>query len=222
MHRSGGCWSTSWRNAHRWQDVEELLAAGINVIGSVNLQHIEDQREAVERITSKPVTQTIPRAFLNTADEIVIVDAPSGAVSGPLDVLREMALLLSADVIDSGLQSYMRSHGIEAGWGTHERLLLCLTPGADVERMISSARRNADRFHCEFLAVYVNQPGLSKGERGSLERDLAQARAAGARTEIIEDDNPAEAVARFASSHAVTQIFVGHSRQTGWRTRFFR
>ncbi len=66
------------RNAYRWQDVEELLAAGITVIGSVNLQHIEDQREAVEKITGKRVTQTIPRAFLNTADEIVIVDAPSG------------------------------------------------------------------------------------------------------------------------------------------------
>jgi two-component system sensor histidine kinase KdpD len=209
------------RNAHRWQDVEELLAAGITVIGSVNLQHIEDQREAVEKITGKRVTQTIPRAFLNTADEIVIVDAPSDAASGSLAVLREMALLLSADVIDSSLQSYLQSHGVEAGWGTHERLLLCLTPGADVARMISRARRNADRFHCDFLAVYVDQPGLSKDERSSLERDLAQAAEAGARVEVIEGDDPAEAVARFASSHRVTQIFVGHSRQTGWRTRFF-
>src|SRR5262249_36177347 len=99
-------------NAHRWQDVEELLAAGITVIGSVNLQYIEDHRETVEKITGKKVTQTIPRSFLNTADEIVIVDAPSGRLSGNLTVLREMALLLSADVIDSGLQQYLREHGI--------------------------------------------------------------------------------------------------------------
>ena len=65
------------RNAHRWQDVEELLRAGITVVGSVNLQYIEDQRDAVELLTGKRVTQTIPREFLNTADEIVIVDAPS-------------------------------------------------------------------------------------------------------------------------------------------------
>src|SRR4029077_20921332 len=69
------------RNAHRWQDVEELLAAGISVVGSVNLQYIDDQREAVERITGKQVTQTIPRAFLNTADEIVIVDTPPSEAS---------------------------------------------------------------------------------------------------------------------------------------------
>ncbi len=94
-------------------------------------------------------------------------------------------------------------------------------PGADIARMISRARRNADRFHCDFLAVYVDQPGLSSDERSGLERDLAHAGASGAQVEVIEGDDPAEAVARFASSHGVTQIFVGHSRQTGWRTRFF-
>ena len=71
------------RNPHRWQDVEELLASGINVLGSVNLQHIEDQREAVERLTGKPVIETIPREFLNTADEIVIVDAPTEGAPSP-------------------------------------------------------------------------------------------------------------------------------------------
>src|SRR5215471_7051734 len=78
------------RNRHRWQDVEELLAAGITVVGTVNLQYIDDQREAVEKITGKPVKQTIPRAFLNTADEIVIVDAPADAASPALSTLREM------------------------------------------------------------------------------------------------------------------------------------
>ena len=74
----GLAYDSPWgRNAHRWQDVEELLANGINVVGSVNLQHIDDQREAVEKLTGRPVLETIPRKFLNTADEIVVVDAPT-------------------------------------------------------------------------------------------------------------------------------------------------
>ena len=101
------------RNAHRWQDVEELLQAGITVVGSVNLQYIEDQRDAVEKLTGKHVAQTVPREFLNTADEIVIVDAPTELARERRTVLREMALVLSADVIDAGLQRYLRSHGIE-------------------------------------------------------------------------------------------------------------
>jgi two-component system, OmpR family, sensor histidine kinase KdpD len=91
------------RNEHRWQDVEELLAAGITVVSSVNLQHIEDQREAVEKLTGKRVTQTIPRAFLNTADEIVLVDAPAERAPLRRTALREMALVLVAEVIDAEL-----------------------------------------------------------------------------------------------------------------------
>src|SRR5438094_626236 len=139
-------------NAHRWQDVEELLSAGITIVASVNLQYIDDQREAVEKLTGKRVTQTIPREFLNTADEIVIVDAPTEAATERRTALREMALVLSADVIDAGLQRYLRSHGIEQPWGTHERFLICFTPRASFERMMATARRNAARFHCDVLA----------------------------------------------------------------------
>src|SRR5262249_31430163 len=83
------------RNAHRWQDVEELLAAGITIVGSVNIQYIEDQREAVEKLSGKRVTQTIPREFLNTADEIVVVDAPTESATERRTGLRELALVLS-------------------------------------------------------------------------------------------------------------------------------
>ncbi len=208
-------------NAHRWQDVEELVAAGITVVGSVNLQHIDDQRESVEKITGKRVTEVIPRAFLNTADEIVIVDAPSSSTSPGLPVLRKMALLLFADVIDSGLQNYLRPHGIKGGWGTQERLLLCLTPEANVDRMLASARRNAARFHCQVLAVYVDHPRLAGSDRSSLEKKLAQANAAGARVEVLKGEDPEETVARYAATHEVTQIFVGHGRKVGWLTRLF-
>lgn len=209
------------RNAHRWQDVEELLAAGISVVGSVNLQYIDDQREAVERITGKKVTQTIPRGFLNTADEIVIVDTPPSQASPQLSALREKALLLSADVIDAGLQRYLQAHGIEGVWGTHEHFLVYLTPGAPVARMLASARRNAARFHCEVLAVSVEHARLSAAEREAVDGALAEARISGARVDILEGDDPVETVMQYARAHGVTQIFVGQNRKQSWRTRWF-
>src|SRR6516162_956529 len=189
------------RNAHRWQDVEELLRAGITVVGSVNLQYIEDQRDAVEQLTGKRVTQVIPRGFLNTADEIVIVDAPTEKGTERRTALREMALVLSADVIDAGLQRYLRSHGLEETWGMPERLLVCLTPRANFDDMLASARRSAARFHCDVLAVYVRQPGLSVEDRASLEQGLAQARSEGLNVEVLDGEDLVETILHFARPH---------------------
>jgi two-component system sensor histidine kinase KdpD len=209
------------RNAHRWQDVEELLAAGINIVGSVNLQYIEDQREAVEKLTGKRVTQTIPRDFLNTADEIVIVDAPTETAPERRTALRELALVLSAEVIDAGLQRYLHDHKIEQSWGTHERFLICLSPRANFERMIATARRNASRFHCDVLAVYVKQPNLSDSDRTSLEQALAKARTEGAYVEVLQGRDRVETIVQYARNHNITQIFVGHSVKKDLGTRIF-
>ena len=209
------------RHPHRWQDVEELLAAGITVVGSVNLQYIDDQRDAVEKITGKHVVFTIPRTFLNTADEIVIVDAPTEGAAPSLSILREKALVLSADVLELGLQHYLHEHGIEPMWGTHERILVCLTPRTNAKRILSSARRVADYFHCEMLAVYVRQPGLEGEDRKKLEDNIARARAACARVDVLEGTDTAEAIAEYARTHGVTQIFVGQSLQQTWRSRLF-
>jgi len=209
------------RNAHRWQDVEELLSAGITIVAAVNLQYIGDQREAVEKLTGKRVTQTIPREFLNTADEIVIVDAPTEAATERRSALREMALVLSADVIDAGLQRYMQSHGLEQHWGTHERFLICLTPRANFERMMATARRNAARFHCDVLAAYVRRPDLSQTDRKLLDQALTKARESGAQVEVLEGEDPVETIVRYARAHGVTQIFVGHSVKKDLGTRMF-
>src|SRR5882762_7656720 len=207
----GLAYDNPWgRHAHRWQDVDELLSAGINVVASVNLQHIEDQREGAERLTGQEVRETIPREFLNTADEIVVVDAPTEGASLELSELRQMALVLSADVIDAGLQRYLRAHEIEPGWRTHERFLVCLTPRANADNMIASARQSAARFHCDVTAVYVKQPDLSESQEKEMEATLAQARASGARIEVLEGEDPVETIADYARSHGVTQIFVGH------------
>jgi two-component system sensor histidine kinase KdpD len=209
------------RNAHRWQDVEELLSAGITIVASVNLQYIGDQREAVEKLTGKRVNQTIPREFLNTADEIVIVDASTEAATERRSALREMALVLSADVIDAGLQRYMHSHGLEQHLGTNERFLICLTPRANFERMMATARRNATRFHCDVLAAYVRRPDLSEADQKLLEEGLAKARENGAQVEVLEGQDPVETIVRYARSHGVTQIFVGHGVKKDLGTRMF-
>jgi len=209
------------RNAHRWQDVEELLRAGITVVGSVNLQYIEDQRDAVEQLTGKRVTQAIPREFLNTADEIVIVDAPTEKGTERRTALREMALVLSADVIEAGLQRYLRSHGIEQTWGMHERFLICLTPRANFEKMIASAKRSAARFHCDVLAVYVRQQSLSTLDQRQLEEALEKAKGNGLQAEVLDGEDPVTSIVQYARAHGVTQIFVGHSAKRDLGTRMF-
>jgi len=209
------------RHAHRWQDVEELLANGINVVASVSLQHIDDQREAAEKLTGQHVSETIPREFLNTADEIVVVDAPTEDAPPELSELREMALVLAADVIDAGLQRYLQSHDLEPAARTHEHFLVCLTPRANAERMIASARQSAARFHCDVLVVYVKPPDASEADEREMEGKLAQARAAGARVDVLQADDPVESIVQFARSHGVTQIFVGHSMKNDWRARLW-
>ena len=209
------------RNAHRWQDVEELLRAGITVVGSVNLQYIEDQRDAVEKLTGKRVTQTIPREFLNTADEIVIVDAPSEKGTERRTALREMALVLSADVIEVGLQRYLRLHGIEQSWGMHERFLICLTPRANFEKMIASAKRSAARFHCDVLGVYVRQKGLAGADREQLEQALEKSKTSGLQVEVLDGEDPVTSIVQYARAHGITQIFVGHSAKRDLGTRMF-
>ena len=218
----GMAYDNPWnRHPHRWQDVEELLKSGINVIGSVSLQHIDDQRAAVEKLTGRQVKETIPREFLNTADEIVVVDAPSEGASPELALLREMALVLSADVIDAGLQRYLQSHELEPASRTHERFLVCLTARANIERMITSARQSAARFHCDVLAVYVTRPNPSAADQREMEAKLAQARETGASVDVVEADDAVDSIVRYARSHGVTQIFVGHSMRNDWRTRLW-
>jgi two-component system sensor histidine kinase KdpD len=221
------------RHAHRWQDVEELLQTGIVVITSLNLQHIEEERERVEKITGKHVTETVPKRFLSTADEIVVVDVPpellfarTGETAADPDrarrvsELREIALLLTADIVDRQLEAYLAAQGIDQTWGAQERILVCLTPRANAARMIASGRRNAERFHGDLFVAYVEQPDLKDTDRAAIDASLALARQAGAHVEVLDDEDPIEALVHFARAHRITQIFVGHSLRRTWWQRF--
>ncbi len=225
------------KNAKRWQDVEELLAAGIVVITSLNLQHIEERREAVERITGKRVTETVPERFLYNANEIVLVDVPAEllleragqpSATGPaaseqprrLSALREIALLLAAEVVDRQLEDYLLAHGIEQLWGTQERILVCLTRGANNQAMIESGRRNADRFQGKLFGVYIRDDGLSEKDEVTLKTELHNAAEMGAQTAALEGYDPVETLMDYARAHRITQIFVGHPSRVHWWDRF--
>jgi two-component system, OmpR family, sensor histidine kinase KdpD len=224
------------RHEKRWQDVEEILSAGISVLASLNLQYIEERREQVEQISGKRVTTTVPVHFIHEADEIEIVDAPADAGAGTaahntsgtgpspqqkLQALREIALLLAADVVDRQLTKYLQLEGLRTQWGTHERILVCITPRSDASTLIRSGQRNTNRFHGELHVVYVRQPDLSDTDQAALDKTLEVAREAGAQIHVLEGEDPIEAIVDLARSQGITQIFIGHSRQDSWRTRWF-
>jgi len=209
------------RNPQRWQDVEELLARGISVITSVNLQYIREQQDAVEAITGRRAANTVPEEFLREADEIEIVDAPPEALLGrsglampdsrQLAELRELELLLAADVVDRQLQGYLASHGITARWGAQERILVCLTARSNAVVMLRSGQRNALRFHGALLAVSVEQPGLNPSDREKLDSHLALARELGAEVHCLPAGDFVETILDFAREQRITQLFLGHT-----------
>jgi two-component system sensor histidine kinase KdpD len=205
------------------------MAAGIKVIGSINIQYIAELREEVEAITGKHVAQTVPISFIKSADEIEIVDAPAEepAERSPeqefdadkrrrrLSRLRELALVLAADVVDHQLNEYLEAHGIHQHFGAHERIMVCITPRANVQEMLSVARIIAERFHGELIAAYVNQPKLSSDDQAALDERLIAAQKAGARVEILDGEDAVTTLLDFARSRGITQLFIGHSQRTG-------
>jgi len=222
-------------NRSRWQDVRQLLDAGIAVIASINIQYIAELQGPVEKITGKHVTQTVPQSFLYEADEIVVVDAPPemcfghsgkgvagdpGRLAHQLSELREIALLFAADVVDHQLESYLKQNGVAASFGTQERILVCITPRTSAKAMIESGKRNADRFHGELIAAHVRQGNMGEEAKEALNRNLEMARDAGAQVEILEGDDPIEAILEFARERGVTQVFVGHGQDSKWWHRW--
>ena len=218
----------------RWQDVEELLDAGISILASINLQYIDEYKEKVEQITGKQVVDAVPLQFLKSAGEIEVVDVPPGmtfqraggipedtAAQQKLAELREMALLLTADIVDHQLEIYMQRHGVEQHWGTQERILVCVKAGVDARRVIESGHRNAERFRGELYVVNVHQREPSSKVNSVLQENLHYARTIGAHVETLEEEEWTAAVLRFAHERRITQIFIHHSRNERWSERIF-
>jgi two-component system sensor histidine kinase KdpD len=221
------------RNFKRWQDVEELLEAGISVISSINIQFIEEMQDRVEAITKKHIAESVPQKFISSADEIVVVDVPPETcsirstelgidikvVEQRLSELRELALLLAADVVDRQLEGYLRRKGIASVLGAQERILLCLSPTFDATELIASGKRNAERFHCDLYAIYVADKRLPPDQEARLQKNIDQAQLAGANVELLEEDDAVDAILEFARTRGITQIFMGHSPRKRWWER---
>jgi len=216
-------------NPTRWQDVQVLLNAGIKVIGSINIQYIAELKDRVEAITGKRITETVPMSFVKSADEIELVDAPpvERTERSPeeelkaqqrreqLAKLRELALVAAADVVDHQLNQYLERNGIHQNFGAHERILVCMTPRANLEEMLDEAQVVVEGFHAELIVAYVTHANISAEDQAALDAKLAAAMAAGATIEILEGDDPVQALLEFARSRGVTQLYVGHSQRAG-------
>jgi two-component system, OmpR family, sensor histidine kinase KdpD len=194
---------------------------------------VSELREQVEGLTGKHVTQTVPVSFIKSADEIEIVDAPAlePLARSPLEQtgaerrqqqmskLREMALVLAADVVDHQLSKYLESHGIKQYFGAQERILVCITPKSNVQEMLETAQIITQRFHGELYAVHVNRPKISAADRAALEERLAIARAIRVHVEILEGHDPVNRILEYARARHVTQLFIGHSQHSKFWSR---
>ncbi|WBQ08567.1 sensor histidine kinase [Kribbella sp. CA-293567] len=228
------------RNAKRWEDIDALLAAGIDVISAVNIQHLESINDVVEKITGVPQQETVPDRVVRAADQIELVDMTPEALRrrmahgnvyaadkidaalgnyfrvGNLSALRELALLWLADRVDAGLQQYRSQHDIDSTWEARERVVVALTGGPEGETLIRRAARIAARSSGgDLLAVHITR---SDGLTGADPTALAQQRAlaeslGGTYHQVVGEDIPAALLA-FARAENATQLVLGGSRRS--------
>ncbi len=203
-------------NSTRWEDVRDLLENCIHVIASINLQYIAELREQVEVITGKHVNETVPLTFIQSADDIEIVDAPPER-GNHLSELRELALVVAADIVDQQLNEYLERHGIHQHLGAHEKILVCITPRANIAEMMEIAQLAARRFHAQLIVAYVEQPGRSAEDRTGLESRLDVAKAAGAHVEILHGADAADTLLEFARRVASLNFSLGTAAARVWR-----
>ncbi|MEU2491051.1 ATP-binding protein [Streptomyces sp. NPDC007883] len=234
------------RNTKRWQDIEELLAAGIDVISTVNIQHLESLGDVVESITGVRQRETVPDEVVRRADQIELVDMSPQALRrrmahgniykadkvdaalsnyfrpGNLTALRELALLWVADRVDEYLQQYRGEHGIRATWQARERIVVGLTGGPEGRTLIRRAARLAEKgAGGEVLAVYIaRSDGLTSAspKELALQRTLVED-VGGSFHHVIGDDIPS-ALLDFARGVNATQIVLGVSRRRAWQYVF--
>jgi two-component system, OmpR family, sensor histidine kinase KdpD len=224
------------RHPKRWQDVEELLAAGIDVFTTLNVQHLESLNDVVGGITNVRVWETVPDTVFDAAEEVVLVDIPAeellerlkaGKVyvphqaeraasnffrRGNLMALRELALRRTADRVEGDVQAYRVDKSIESVWKTANALLTCVGPDAGAERVVRAAARLAGQLSAEWHAVYVETPALQRLPAARRERILGTlnlAKELGATTAVIADPDVAVSVIDYARSHNLSKLVIG-------------
>src|SRR6185312_3376966 len=235
------------RHARRFQDVEELLAAGIDVYTTLNVQHLESLNDVVAQITGIQVRETVPDSILEQADELEVADlsaedllkrleegkvyVPEEAAraidrffrKGNLIALRELALRRAAERVDAQMRGYMREHGIRETWPAGERVLVCIGPNPAGARLVRAGKRMATSLKCDWTVLYVEAPGqrISVSDREALVQNLQLAEELGAQTATLSGLNAAEEMLAYARGHNATKIVVGKPTHSRWRDKLF-
>jgi two-component system sensor histidine kinase KdpD len=236
------------RHPKRYVDIEELLDAGIDVYTTLNIQHVESLNDVVAQITGVTVKETIPDRVIDEATEIELVDlAPpellqrlrEGKVyvpdmaaraieqffnEGNLFALRELALRRAAERVDNQMLAWMQTRAIPGPWAAGESLLICVGPGPLSERLVRTARRQADRMNAPWSAIYVETPShhrLSKESKEQVSRTLQLAEKLGATTASVFGINVANTVIEYARKHNITRIIIGKTLRPRWQEFVF-
>lgn len=232
------------RHPKRYQDVLEILAAGIDVYTTLNVQHLESLNDVIARITGVVVRETVPDSILDMADEIELIDlspdelqqrlregkvyVPEQAAraiqkffrKGNLIALRELALRKVAERVDEQMLAYMQIHGIRGPWPARPRLLACISPGTLGERLVRTARQLAEALHAEWYALYVQTPDharLSPAQQERVARLLRLAEELGGKAITMPGLSVVETILDFARSHNVSQIVIGKPLRPRWQ-----
>ena len=231
------------RHPKRYLDVEELLAAGIDVYSTINVQHIESLNDVVARITRIRVRETVPDRIVDTADEVELIDlTPADLIArlgegkvyvreqaqravrryfspGNLTALRELALRRTAERVDDQMLNYMREHAITGPWAAGERVIVCLDPSPGAANAVRAAKRTADSLDAELIALYVEtdrHAGLSDAERARLAETMRLATQLGAEVATVPGRSVVEEIVAFARARNATRVVVGKSRRSRW------
>jgi two-component system sensor histidine kinase KdpD len=235
------------RHAKRWQDVMELLDAGIDVYTTLNVQHLESVVDIVQRITGVVVRETLPDVILEKADEVELIDiSPEELLErlaegkiyradeaqraskyffnkGNLYALREMALRRTADRVDAQMLAFRKGRGIREPWAASERILVCVGPSPLSSRLVRATKRLAAGLKANWVAAHVETPTLA--QRPQVDRDrvaqhLRLAEQLGAQTVSLAGASVAQELLNYAKSHNITKIVIGRPEQRGWRHLF--
>jgi two-component system sensor histidine kinase KdpD len=238
------------KNKKRYEDVLEIIENGINVISTLNIQHLESLNDVMFQITGIKVNETIPDKILQHADEVVVVDLTPEALQnrlrrgnvydmekvpqalknffrkGNLNALRELVLRQAAEEVDEELDAYMKKEGIKDNWHTVERVMVCISASPNAKKLIRRGARISNRYKCEWYVVIVDCTNrfakkLTENDYKMINSHIQLAEQLGAETAQLTGKSVSETLAAFANKKHITQIILGQSTRTKAET-FFR
>ena len=228
----------------RWQDVEAILEAGINVLTTMNVQHLESLNDTIKDITGIQVRETVPDRVVHGASEMKMVDiTPRSLIhrlergdiysadkvqqalqnwfrEGNLNALREIALREVAQEADEAVEAYRKERHVTEAWATHDRVLVCISPDRPSLRLLRRGWRISQRLHAEITAIYVESSEMTAERKEILSAGFALADRLGVPIVTLQGDVASEII-RFTRERQITQLVIGHSNRPRWR-QFFK